>query len=123
MKKRLSKIGDLWIFKFISGSCIRWEGEKSIFLLPILKFELRGVAKKILYRLFQLVRRVGANGVFGGLIMIQESPLSLLLASLPNSIFTDIRLELDHNGSTLRIEIGKNPRGRLSHLLIFSTID
>ena len=27
---------------------------------------MRGVAKKILYRLFQLVRRVGANGVLGG---------------------------------------------------------
>lgn len=123
MKKRLSKIGDLWIFKFISGSCSQWEGEKSIFLLPILKFELRGVAKKILYRLFQLVRRVGASGVLRGLIMIQESLLSLLLASLPNSMFTDIRLELDRNGSTLKIEIGKNPKGRLSHLFIFSATD
>lgn len=84
MKKRLSKIGDLWIFNFISGSSSWWKGEKSIFLLPVLKFELRSETKKI-YRLFQLVRRVGTSGVLRGL-MIQESLLSLLLASLPISV-------------------------------------
>ena len=55
-----------WIFKFISGSCSRWEGEKSIFLLPILKFELRGVTKKILYRFFSIGKKSRYQWSFEG---------------------------------------------------------